>query len=246
MTDINEQTQEPINTEETNTALGNTTTQAEVIPVPDKFKVVGADGSVDYQATLSKLSESYTGLEKRIGTGDLPPKSVDDYKIEREDFDFEQFKSDPINQSFLEEAHKRGITNTQLDFLVSEYDKRAVDLVGSSQQLDTDTVVSTLKEEWGSTYDQNMQSAYKAAIAAGLTNDELNDPMVGNNKALIKLAAYYGSQMNEDKPITGSVVYDDIESMMKSEAYFNPKHPEHNAVVRKINEAYVKGFSLKR
>ena len=97
--------------------------------IPQKFKVTAEDGSVDYKATVAKLSESYTGLERRVGTGDIAPKSVDEYKVEREGFDFEEFKKDESNNSFLKSAHAQGITNKQLDFLLSEYDKRAVDLV---------------------------------------------------------------------------------------------------------------------
>ncbi|MDC5087296.1 hypothetical protein OHW33_17385, partial [Acinetobacter baumannii] len=179
----------------------STVQETQAIEVPEKFKVTAEDGSVDYKATLSKMNESYTGLEKRIGSGDLPPKDVDGYKVERDGFDFDQFKSDESNQAFLTKAHEHGITNKQLDFLLSEYDSRVVDLVSTSSQLDTDTVVNSLKTEWGESYDQNMRNAFKGATTAGLTIDEFNDPLIGNNKALIKLAAYYGSQLNEDNPI---------------------------------------------
>ena len=109
--------------------------------IPDKFKVTAEDGSVDYKATVAKMNESYSYLEKKVGTGEVAPKSVDEYKLEREDFDFEEFKADESNKEFLTEAHKHGITNKQLDFLLSEYDKRAVDLVSNSSQIDTDTTV---------------------------------------------------------------------------------------------------------
>lgn len=245
-------TETTINTtiDETNSTptLLSTVQETQAIEVPEKFKVTAEDGSVDYKATLSKMNESYTGLEKRIGSGDLPPKDVAGYKVDRDGFDFEQFKSDESNQAFLTKAHEHGITNKQLDFLLSEYDSRVVDLVSTSSQLDTDTVVSSLKTEWGSSYDVNMRNAFKGATTAGLTLEEFNDPLVGNNKALIKLAAYYGSQLNEDNPIqSGQVpVADDIETLMRSEAFLNTKHPEHKAVTARINAAYAKGFSIKR
>ncbi|HCW3747931.1 TPA: hypothetical protein OXK62_002446 [Acinetobacter baumannii] len=247
---INETTDSTTNTtiKETNeasTILSGMNTDQE-ISFPEKFKVTAEDGSVDYKATLSKMNESYTGLEKRIGSGDLPPKDVAGYKLDREDF--EQFKSDESNQAFLTKAHEHGITNKQLDFLLSEYDSRVVDLVSTSSQLDTDTVVNSLKTEWGSSYDVNMRNAFKGATTAGLTIEEFNDPLVGNNKALIKLAAYYGSQLNEDNPIQSAQVpvADDIETLMRSEAFLNIKHPEHKAVTARINAAYAKGFSIKR
>lgn len=245
-------TETTINTtiDETNSTptLLSTVQETQAIEVPEKFKVTAEDGSVDYKATLSKMNESYTGLEKRIGSGDLPPKDVAGYKVDRDGFDFEQFKSDESNQAFLAKAHEHGITNKQLDFLLSEYDSRVVDLVSTSSQLDTDTVVNSLKTEWGENYDQNMRNAFKGATTAGLTIHEFNDPLIGNNKALIKLAAYYGSQLNEDNPIHQAQIpiADDIETLMRSEAFLNIKHPEHKAVTARINAAYAKGFTIKR
>src|SRR5690606_38986606 len=169
--------------------------------IPEKFKVTAEDGSVDYKATVAKMNESYSYLEKKVGTGEVAPKSVDEYKLEREDFDFEEFKADESNKEFLTEAHKHGITNKQLDFLLSEYDKRAVDLVSNSSQIDTDTTVQTLQSDWGDKYEANIFNAVKAARACGITDEQINDPLIGNNVAFIKMAAYFGSQMTEDKPI---------------------------------------------
>lgn len=207
--------------------------------IPDKFKVTAEDGSVDYKATVAKMNESYSYLEKKVGTGEIAPKSVDEYKVEREGFDFEEFKKDESNNSFLKSAHAQGITNKQLDFLLSEYDKRAVDLVSNSSQIDTDTTVQTLQSEWGQDYEKNIFNAVKAARACGITDEQINDPMIGNNVAFIKMAAYFGSQMTEDKPINnGTPVNVDIQSLMRSEAFFNMKHPDHKSVKAQIDSYY--------
>lgn len=207
--------------------------------IPEKFKVTAEDGSVDYKATVAKMNESYSYLEKKIGTGDIAPKSVDEYKVEREGFDFEEFKKDESNNSFLKSAHAQGITNKQLDFLLSEYDKRAVDLVSNSSQIDTDTTVQTLQSEWGQDYEKNIFNAVKAARACGITDEQINDPMIGNNVAFIKMAAYFGSQMTEDKPINnGTPVNVDIQSLMRSEPFFNVKHPDHKSVKAQIDSYY--------
>ena len=207
--------------------------------IPEKFKVTAEDGSVDYKATVAKMNESYSYLEKKIGTGEVAPKSVDEYKVEREGFDFEEFKKDESNNSFLKSAHAQGITNKQLDFLLSEYDKRAVDLVSNSSQIDTDTTVQTLQSEWGQDYEKNIFNAVKAARACGITDEQINNPLIGNNVAFIKMAAYFGSQMTEDKPINnGTPVNVDIQSLMRSEAFFNPKHPEHKSVKAQIDSYY--------
>ena len=207
--------------------------------IPEKFKVTTEDGSVDYKATVAKMNESYSYLEKKVGTGEVAPKSVDEYKLEREDFDFEEFKADESNKEFLTEAHKHGITNKQLDFLLSEYDKRAVDLVSNSSQIDTDTTVQTLQSEWGDKYEANIFNAVKAARACGITDEQINDPMIGNNVAFIKMAAYFGSQMTEAKPVSnGTPVNVDIQSLMRSEAFFNVKHPDHKSVKAQIDSYY--------
>ena len=207
--------------------------------IPDKFKVTAEDGSVDYKATVAKMNESYSYLEKKVGTGEVAPKSVDEYKLERADFDFEEFKADESNKEFLSEAHKHGITNKQLDFLLSEYDKRAVNLVSNSSQIDTDTTVQTLQSDWGDKYEANIFNAVKAARACGITDEQINNPLIGNNVAFIKMAAYFGSQMTEDKPVSnGTPVNVDIQSLMRSEAFFNPKHPDHKSVKAQIDSYY--------
>lgn len=222
-----------------NTVLSTSNNTTIDTSIPDKFKVTAEDGTVDYKATVAKLSESYSGLEKRVGTGDLPPKTVDEYKVEREGFDFEEFKKDELNNSFLKSAHAQGITNKQLDFLLSEYDKRAVDLVSNNSQIDTDTTVQTLQSEWGDKYEANIFNAVKAARACGITDEQINDPLIGNNVAFIKMASYFGSQLNEDRPVSnGTPVNVDITSLMRSPAFFDSKHAEHKSVKAQIDSYY--------
>ena len=239
MTDNLEQQQTIEQDTTASTVLSTVNDSSNETAIPDKFKVTAEDGSVDYKATVAKMNESYSYLEKKVGTGEVAPKSVDEYKLEREDFDFEEFKADESNKEFLTEAHKHGITNKQLDFLISEYDKRAVNLVSNSSQIDTDTTVQTLQSDWGDKYEANIFNAVKAARACGITDEQINDPMIGNNVAFIKMAAYFGSQMTEDKPINnGTPVNVDIQSLMRSEAFFNPKHPDHKSVKAQIDSYY--------
>ena len=239
MTDNLEQQQTIEQDTTASTVLSTVNDSSNETAIPDKFKVTAEDGSVDYKATVAKMNESYSYLEKKVGTGEVAPKSVDEYKLEREDFDFEEFKADESNKEFLSEAHKHGITNKQLDFLISEYDKRAVNLVSNSSQIDTDTTVQTLQSDWGDKYEANIFNAVKAARACGITDEQINNPLIGNNVAFIKMAAYFGSQMTEDKPVSnGTPVNVDIQSLMRSEAFFNPKHPDHKSVKAQIDSYY--------
>ena len=123
MTDNIEQTVETVEENTTNNTVLSTSINSTIdTTIPDKFKVMDeSTGTVDYKATLAKMNESYTGLEKRVGTGDLPPKTEDEYTSEREGFSFDEFKQDEGNKAFLKSAHAHGITNKQMDFLLSEY-----------------------------------------------------------------------------------------------------------------------------
>lgn len=239
MTDNLEQSQSIEQDTTVNTVLNTVNNSSIETAIPDKFKVTSEDGSVDYKATVVKMNESYSYLEKKVGTGEIAPKSVDEYKVEREDFNFDDFKADESNKAFLTEAHKHGITNKQLDFLLAEYDKRSIDLVSNSSQIDTDTTVQTLQQEWGDKYEANIFNAVKAARACGITDEQINDPMIGNNVAFIKMASYFGSQINEDKPVTnGTAVNVDINSLMRSPAFFDSRHPDHKSVKAQIDSYY--------
>ena len=239
MTDNLEQTQTIEQDTTASTVLSTCNDSSIETAIPDKFKVTAEDGSVDYKATVAKLSDSYSYLEKKVGTGEVAPKTVDEYKIERDGFDFEEFKKDESNNSFLKSAHAQGLTNKQLDFILSEYDSRVIDLVSNSSQIDTDTTVQTLQSDWGDKYEANIFNAVKAARACGITDEQINDPMIGNNVAFIKMASYFGSQMTEDKPINnGTPVSTDIQSLMRSDAFFNVKHPDHKSVKAQIDSYY--------
>ncbi|BCD83601.1 hypothetical protein PSm6_00080 [Pseudomonas solani] len=95
--------------------------------IPEKYRVTKDDGSLDLEQSSRKLAESYKHLETRMGSGDAPPKSFDEYapKIEAEGFNWDEFKADEGSQSFLKGAHAKGLTNAQVEFVLGEYLKAA-------------------------------------------------------------------------------------------------------------------------
>lgn len=88
--------------------------------LPEKFRVMGEDGKLSIESSARKLAENYTHLEKRMGSGDAPPKTADEYapKVEVEGFNWEEFKADPRMQGFMKTAHAKGITNDQMSFIL--------------------------------------------------------------------------------------------------------------------------------
>lgn len=175
--------------------------------------------------TQSQTTEQTT--EKQEAKTDLP-ESADAYKVDLEGFDFDSFKSDEGNKTFLEEAHKAGISNEQLGVVLKAYDQH------------TAVQLEQLQADWGGDYEANIRLAQQAVQAAGLDPKDVDSPTFG-----IRLAAYYGKALQEDMPPqnTQQSGVSNVESLMASEAYTNPEHPEHDRVYAQVEKAYQKQYT---
>ena len=176
------------------------------------------------------------------------PDSIDGYEVDVEGFNYDEFKAIPENQEFLERAREAGLDSKSLNFLLGEYNQLIPSLVEGNAALDNEACVSAMKEKWGADTDTNFGYARAAAdnaIQNGiLTPEEVNSPEFGNNPLVLKMAAYFGQQLNEDTPPSntqqsGAV---DVQSLMASEAYLNDKHPDHKSVSAQVERYYSKTY----
>lgn len=176
------------------------------------------------------------------------PESIDGYQVEVENFNFDEFKAIPENQEFLERAREAGLDNSSLNFLLKEYNELIPALMENNAVMDNETTVKTMTEAWGAEAEQNFGYAQAVAgnlIANGvLTAEEVNDPSFGNNPLVLKMAAYFGQQLNEDTPPSNTQQNGatDIQSLMQSEAYLNESHPDHKRVYGQVQNFYLKQF----
>ena len=176
------------------------------------------------------------------------PESIDGYQVEVENFNFDEFKAIPENQEFLERAREAGLDNDSLNFLLKEYNELIPALMENNAALDNETTVKTMTEAWGAEAEQNFSYAQAVAgnlIANGvLTAEEVNDPSFGNNPLVLKMAAYFGQQLNEDTPPSNTQQSGglDVESLMHSEAYLNESHPDHKRVFNQVQNFYQKQY----
>lgn len=174
--------------------------------------------------------------------------SIDDYKVEVENFNFDEFKAIEENQQFLERAKEAGLDNKSLSFLLGEYSQLIPNLMQANAQLDNEACVTAMTDEWGADTSTNFkfaQAAANNAIQNGiLTAEEVNSPEFGNNPLVLKMAAYFGQQLNEDTPPSNTQqnIGDDIQSLLASEAYLNDKHPDHKRVYAQVQKAYEKQY----
>lgn len=153
------------------------------------------------------------------------PESIDGYEVNVEGFNYDDFKAIPENQEFLERAREAGLSSEHLGFLLGEYNQLIPSLMEGNAALDNEACISAMKETWGGETDTNFgfaQAAANNAIQNGiLTAEEVNSPEFGNNPLVLKMAAYFGSQLQEDTPPVNTQQSGalDVQSLMKSEAY---------------------------
>ena len=184
--------------------------------------------------------------EPALTTG--APESIDGYEVNVDGFDFDEFKAIPENQEFLERAREAGLDNSSLNFLLKEYNELIPALMENNAVLDNETTVKTMTEVWGVEAEQNFGYAQAVAgnlIANGvLTAEEVNDPSFGNNPLVLKMAAYFGQQLNEDTPPSNTQQSgaESIQSLMQSEAYLNESHPDHKRVFNQVQNFYQKQY----
>lgn len=221
---------------------------AEGVPdwFPEKFRVMSEDGKFDMAASSKKLMDSYAHFEKRMGAGDMPPEAPDGYKDFTPPEAFKDVQLDPeLTRSFRERAHKAGLTQGQLDFVMGEYFGLVPTLLDAAAGLSADEARAELSKVWSTPAElqANMTAAERAvaqvpeALQAQLRQKYGTDPLFW------QFAAAYGREAREDRPPApngGSGTVTDTEALMRSEAYRNPKHPDHEKVSQQVRDAYAK------
>ncbi|WP_291973186.1 hypothetical protein [Candidatus Symbiopectobacterium sp.] len=217
--------------------------------LPEKYRVVGEDGTLNIESSARKLADAHTHLEKRLGSGDAPPKTADEYapKVDAEGFNWDEFKADPQMQGFLKSAHAKGLTNDQLSFVLGEYMQRAPELVGGAAQLDQEAASTALREVWNTDaeFNKNIGLAYRAFNSLADDADKGRIDEIGNNPMVIRMLARIGEEMQEDSPAGSDINLEEqqtIRDLMKSDAYMDPKHADHEKVSARVQAYYAKTY----
>jgi hypothetical protein len=212
--------------------------------IPEKLRVLKEDGSFDLEASSRKVAEAYGNLEKRFGAGDVPPKEASEYKVTVPDAFKEAFDpaTDEGMQDFLGKAHAAGMTQAQIDLVMDRYFDMAPKLVAGAQQYDAAAATAELQKTWATDADfkRNVKNAYTGANAAaqkaGLDINTIMSGPLGNNPTFLRMMAALGPEFMEDAGAGNQqmIKEDDINALMASEAYTNPRHADHAKVSKKI------------
>ena len=223
--------------------------------MPEKFRVFqgeGDDATFDLESSTQKLLDSYAALERRNGA----PESIDEYDIDGnaigEDFNFEEFKKDETNQAFLKSMHAAGLNNSQVQ-KVLEYGMKELipGLVSGQPVLNQEEAINHMQTQvWQdkAEYAKNMSFANRAytTLPEGLQH-KVNE-RIGNDPVFLEVMALLGQDMREDTPPTEATGIGDsveVEKLMLSDAYKDPKHPEHQKVSQQVQAWYQRKYPEK-
>lgn len=219
--------------------------QGQAVAIPEKYQVKKEDGTLDIEASSQKLAEAYGHLEKRMGSGDLPPKTAEEYAIEVPDALKETWnpKDDPLLGDFLKDAHAAGLTQKQVDLVMGKYFEMAPALVNGSRQLSADECVTDLRSEWKTEdqYKAEVGKAYKAAMAYGDKDADAIIKDYGNDPRIVRFMARVGNELGEDRSLNPGGSQQggqSVESLMQSEAYNNPKHADHARISAQVQRHF--------
>lgn len=212
--------------------------------VPDKFHVKGADGKLDLEATLLKQADSYTHLERQRGP--QAPAAPTDYTFTPPDALKDVKLDDAMSAAFRERAHKAGLTQEQYQFVMQEHLSTLPDLLDGVAKLDKAACEQVLRGVWKSEgeYTAGLADAQRAVNGAPEAIRMHVWERFGRDPAFLQFAASMGKEMREDRtpnPGSASTAAADaagVEAMMATEAYRNPKHPEHNLVSEKVRNYF--------
>lgn len=232
-----------------------------IAAVPEKHRVLGADGKVDVQATLLKVSEAYCHAEKRIGSGDLPPKSADEYAVTVPEALAETIKADELKASedfkgFLGKMHGLGLTQQQLDGVVGELLTRSAALQASAApnpEQQAAECIAALAQTWPSPAirQQQIGLAHKAFQAFAAEGDRDLIDQVGNNPIVVRLLAAVGKELQEDVPIIpGSPEaksWDDkLAELQAHPGFMDRNHPEHKRLMEAKSALFAQRHGTKK
>ncbi len=216
--------------------------------IPEKYQVKKDDGTIDIDASARKLAEAHGHLEKRMGSGDAPPKSADEYQLNLPDtFKDIDVKADPDMAEFLKDAHAAGMNQKQIDTVMKAYARMATTMAQGGAAASAEDCTADLRTTWASDsdYNRNVGLAYQAASVAaqkaGIPMDQI-EAGLGNNPTFLRLMAALGPEFSEDTSVGGTSIkattQQDIEKLMTSDAYRDPKHPDHQVTSERVRKYF--------
>lgn len=233
------------------TALASAATAPAAIAPVEEFKfaekvLVTKDGVSDWEATARNAEQARQHLERRLGSGDMPPAAATDYKLTIPEAFAEKVKADELSkdagfQEFSKSLHAAGLSQKQYDMVVAEFLDRGEKMRHGIEAMDSAACVGALKQlpGWQSDADYGKQMGKAVAAAKAYGGEDFQAIMTdyGNDPRICKLLAAVGAEVSEDtqaSPEQTAATVQSLETLMSSKAYLNDRDPMHTTVVAQV------------
>lgn len=213
--------------------------------LPEKYRVMNAEGVLDLEASSKKLAEGYDNAAKRIGSGDIRPAAASDYKLNVPEEYKDVQLDEGLTNAFRERAHAAGLTQAQYDMVMGEYFSLVPSVLDAAAKHTATSAREALQQVWAQPgqFDAQMKHAERGfSLVPQQLQMEIQTSGQGTNPVVAQLLAHFGAMTREDSPPSGSAApsASDPETLMKSEAYRNPKHPDHARVSQQVQQSFAK------
>ena len=165
-------------------------------------------------------------------------------------YDWKPGENFAIDEAAFGEAqtklHGLGLDKQQFAGVMELYQGDIQTQLAKAQQGQVDARAETetsLKQEWGDSYDHKigMVQALVTKFNMGETVTKLG---MGNSKEAVAMFAQLAEELGEDKIVANPQMKLDataeLDTLNKSEAYQNVRHPGHQAAMRRRSELYQK------
>lgn len=211
--------------------------------LPEKYRVNGADGKLDLSASSKKLSDGYANLSKRLGTDSMPPAAPTDYTFTPPE-EFKDMKlDDAMSAGFRERAHKAGFSQAQYEMVMGEYLSLVPQVLDSVVKASAEEAKAELSKVWQSpaVFEAQVNNVMRSIATSGLAPDLQQEihARFGRDPLFLQYAAAMGQDRREDRapvnPDGGAHTPQTMSELQSSEAYRNPKHPDHAKVSAQVN-----------
>ena len=211
-------------------------------------KLVGADKVLMPRDNWGE--SEWNEWDSRMGV----PENGESYLYAGSDQKPEDFEGSPV-QKILNAAKEHHIPAEMMRNLVrsvTEIDASESSAASMNQEESLANAESTLRKEFGASYDKKLELANRAVLeSAGNEMEEFRQlkladgTYAGDNPLLVRMFSRIGEFYSEDTfvgeksqkrfSMTPDEARDRYEKLSRTEARFDSNHPEHNATVRELD-----------
>lgn len=221
--------------------------------------------------SAEELAKSYINAQNLIGRDKIPmPVTDEDWantysRLGRPDeaagYEIQAPEGVEIDtaqqEAFLNLAHELGLSQKQAQALASyDFDRMSNAAENSSQNAvqAQEEAISSLKNEWGNAFDQNVTVANRALTEFASEQDiqalqetEVNGLSLADHPVVVKLLANVGKGMMDsgklegkgsDMAMTPAEIGAKQSQLMGHPAYLNKNHPEHNSIKSQVQKLF--------